>query len=87
MLFTRQANILLLLQWGAIVGLLCIIFLEEMECEENLGEMKGGPILNFSFLRSRNAEKPHTKTLSQQRLHKSTVSAETVPSETLLGTG
>jgi len=61
--------------------------MEEMESVEELRWMKDGLVYTFPFSMQAKQRNPILVTPSQQRLHKSTVSAETGLSETLLGPG
>ena len=75
------------------MGFLSNSYLEEKESVEKLGRDKDGIIYTFFFLHASNVYKqclqrsPTLVPPSQQRLHKSTVSAETGLSAALLGLG
>jgi hypothetical protein len=60
--------------------LLFIDFLEERDCVEKLERMKNRHLATVPFLHASNAEKPYLLLQSQ-------LSAETGPSETMLGLG
>ena len=66
--------------------LLCVAIKEDRESLEKLERTKDGLVYTFLFLHAKDSE--ITLVLpSQQKLHKSTVSAESWLSETLLGPG
>ena len=62
---------------GTRVGLHGIVFLDDRESVEKLGEMKGGLVDTCPFSVQAKQRNPTLVPSSQQRLHKSTVSAET----------
>jgi hypothetical protein len=61
-------------------------FMEEMESLEEFRWMMDGLFYTFPFSMQAKQRNSILVTPSQQRLHKSTVSAGTGPSETLVGT-
>ena len=63
--------------------ILCIAYLEEREGVEKLERMKNGLVDTFPLLQA----SQNLISLQQQRLHKSSVSAVSGLSETLLGPG